>query len=46
MVVKVKDVDVVIFVGGIFLSLEGEEMGVNLLGFCKGDCIDIEFLVV
>ncbi len=39
---KVKNADVIIFVGGISPSLEGEEMGVNLPGFKKGDRTDIE----
>ena len=42
----VKDADVVIFVGGISPSLEGEEMGVNLPGFKKGDRTDIELPAV
>ena len=37
---KVKDADIVIFAGGISPSLEGEEMGVNLPGFRKGDRTD------
>jgi beta-glucosidase len=41
-VAKVKDADVVIFVGGISPFLEGEEMGVNLPGFKGGDRTDIE----
>ena len=41
-VAAVKDADVVIFVGGISPSLEGEEMGVDLPGFRKGDRLDIE----
>ncbi len=41
-IAKVADADVVIFVGGISPSLEGEEMGVNLPGFKKGDRTDIE----
>ncbi len=42
-VAKVKDAGgVVIFVGGISPLLEGEEMGVNLPGFKKGDRTDIE----
>jgi beta-glucosidase len=40
-VAKVADADVVVFVGGISPSLEGEEMGVNLPGFKKGDRTDI-----
>lgn len=39
---KLKDIDTVIFVGGISPSLEGEEMGVNLPGFRGGDRTDIE----
>lgn len=39
---RVKDADVVVFVGGISPSLEGEEMGVNLPGFKGGDRTDIE----
>jgi beta-glucosidase len=39
---KVRDADVVIFAGGISPSLEGEEMGVDLPGFKKGDRTDIE----
>ena len=38
----VKEADVVIFVGGISPSLEGEEMGVDLPGFRKGDRLSIE----
>ncbi len=38
----VKKADVVIFAGGISPSLEGEEMGVNLPGFRRGDRTDIE----
>lgn len=34
--------DVVVFVGGISPSLEGEEMGVDLPGFKKGDRTSIE----
>ena len=36
------DADVVIYVGGISPSLEGEEMGVNLPGFNGGDRTTIE----
>lgn len=43
---KVKDADVVIFAGGISPSLEGEEMGVNLPGFKRGDRTDIELPAV
>ncbi len=39
---NIKTADVVIFVGGISPSLEGEEMGVNLPGFKGGDRTDIE----
>jgi hypothetical protein len=42
----VKDADIVIFAGGISPSLEGEEMGVNLPGFRKGDRTDIELPAV
>lgn len=41
-IAKIKDVDVVIFVGGISPQLEGEEMGVNLPGFKGGDRTDIQ----
>lgn len=41
-VAKVKDADVVIFAGGISPMLEGEEMGVDLPGFKKGDRTEIE----
>lgn len=43
---KVRSADVVIFVGGISPSLEGEEMGVNIPGFKGGDRIDIELPAV
>lgn len=43
---RVKDADVVIFASGISPSLEGEEMGVNLPGFKKGDRTDIELPAV
>ncbi|MDR1004224.1 MAG: glycoside hydrolase family 3 C-terminal domain-containing protein [Prevotellaceae bacterium] len=45
-VAAVKDADVVIFVSGISPSLEGEEMGVNLPGFRRGDRTDIELPAV
>lgn len=45
-VAKVKDADVVVFVSGISPSLEGEEMGVNLPGFKRGDRTDIELPAV
>jgi beta-glucosidase len=41
-IAKVKDADVVLFVGGISPTLEGEEMGVKLPGFRGGDRTDIE----
>ncbi len=41
-IAKVQDADVVVFTGGISPSLEGEEMGVDLPGFKRGDRIDIE----
>ena len=41
-IVKIKEANVVIFVGGISPSLEGEEMGVKLPGFRGGDRTDIE----
>lgn len=43
---SVKDADVVIFAGGVSPSLEGEEMGVNLPGFKRGDRTDIELPAV
>lgn len=43
---RVADVDVVVFVGGISPSLEGEEMGVDFPGFKRGDRIDIELPTV
>ena len=39
---RVSKADIVIFVGGISPSLEGEEMGVNLPGFKGGDRTEIE----
>ncbi len=45
-VAKVKDADVVVFAGGISPALEGEEMGVNLPGFRRGDRTDIELPAV
>ena len=45
-VAKVKDADVVIFVGGISPQLEGEEMGVKQPGFKGGDRTDIELPAV
>ena len=43
---QVKEADIVIFVSGISPGLEGEEMGVNLPGFKKGDRTDIELPAV
>lgn len=43
---KVKDADVVIFVGGLSTKLEGEEMPVELPGFKGGDRTDIELPTV
>lgn len=45
-VARVKDADVIIFAGGVSPGLEGEEMGVNLPGFKKGDRTDIELPAV
>ena len=39
---KVKDADVIVFVGGISPRLEGEEMPVEIDGFKKGDRTNIE----
>lgn len=39
---KVKDADVIVFVGGISPRLEGEEMPVDAEGFRKGDRTNIE----
>ena len=39
---KVKDADVIVYVGGISPRLEGEEMPVNVEGFKKGDRTHIE----
>ena len=43
---QVKEADIVIFASGISPGLEGEEMGVNLPGFKKGDRTDIELPAV
>lgn len=43
---KVKDADVVIFVGGLSSRLEGEEMPVHFPGFKGGDRTDIELPTV
>ncbi len=45
-IAKIKDADVVIFVGGISPMLEGEEMPVDVPGFRKGDRTDIELPAV
>lgn len=45
-IAKLKDVDMVIFVGGISPQLEGEEMPVQLPGFKGGDRTDIELPAV
>ncbi|MCC8174264.1 MAG: glycoside hydrolase family 3 C-terminal domain-containing protein [Odoribacter sp.] len=45
-IAKVKDADIILFAGGISPALEGEEMGVNLPGFKKGDRTDIELPAV
>jgi beta-glucosidase len=39
---KLKDVDIVIFAGGISAQLEGEQMPIELPGFKGGDRTDIE----
>ena len=43
---KLKDIDIIIFAGGISPSLEGEEMNVSATGFKGGDRTDIEFPAV
>ena len=43
---RVKDADVVVFVGEVSPNLEGEEMGVELPGFRGGDRTDIELPAV
>ncbi len=43
---KLKDIDVVVFVGGLSNLLEGEEMPVSLPGFKGGDRTDIELPAV
>ena len=43
---KLKDIDVVVFVGGLSNELEGEEMPVSLPGFKGGDRTDIELPAV
>lgn len=39
---RVKDADIILFVGGISPRLEGEEMPVDAVGFRKGDRTNIE----
>ncbi|MBV4357290.1 xylan 1,4-beta-xylosidase [Pinibacter aurantiacus] len=39
---KIKDAEAIVFVGGISSALEGEEMGVDLPGFKKGDRTSID----
>lgn len=43
---KVKDADVIVFVGGISPRLEGEEMPVDAEGFRKGDRTNIDIPMV
>jgi len=43
---KLKDIDIVVFAGGISSQLEGEEMPVELPGFKGGDRTDIELPLV
>jgi len=43
---KLKDIDIVVFAGGISSELEGEEMPVELPGFKGGDRTDIELPLV
>ncbi len=43
---KIKDADIIVFVGGISPSLEGEEMPVSVPGFNKGDRTSIELPAV
>jgi beta-glucosidase len=43
---KVKDADVIVFVGGISPKLEGEEMSVAIDGFKQGDRTNIELPAV
>ncbi|MDP4149989.1 MAG: xylan 1,4-beta-xylosidase [Bacteroidota bacterium] len=43
---KLKDVDLVVFAGGISSRLEGEEMPIDLPGFKGGDRTDIELPLV
>lgn len=39
---KIKTADIIVFVGGISPSLEGEEMGVDFPGFKRGDRTNIQ----
>ena len=43
---QVKDADVIVFVGGISPRLEGEELGVEIPGFYKGDRTSLELPAV
>ena len=43
---KLKDIDIVVFAGGISSELEGEEMPVEMPGFKGGDRTDIELPLV
>lgn len=43
---RIKDVDVVVFAGGISPTLEGEEMPVDAMGFRGGDRTEIELPAV
>lgn len=43
---KLKDIETVVFVGGISAQLEGEEMPVSIPGFKGGDRTDIELPLV
>jgi beta-glucosidase len=45
-VAQVKDADVIVFVGGISPRLEGEELGVEIPGFYKGDRTSLELPAV
>lgn len=45
-IARVQDADIVVFVSGVSPGLEGEEMGVSLPGFKKGDRTDIELPAV
>ena len=46
LIARLKDVETVIFVGGISARLEGEEMPIDLPGFKGGDRTDIELPAV